>query len=197
MAGMRPFHDITLTTERLLLRPLVPADAESLFAVFSDPRVMRYWSSKPWTDITRAIESILSDQAAMPAGQYLRLGIEIRGTSELIGTATLYDFSVQCRRAELGYAMSSRFWGHGYMQEALTAFLDYAFTELDLHRVEADVDPRNVPSSTLLERLGFLKEGHLRERWIVEGEVSDTSLYGLLRSDWRTRPHHAAARANT
>ena len=83
------------------------------------------------------------------------------------------------------------------MQEALTAFLDCAFTELDLHRVEADVDPRNVPSSTLLERLGFLKEGHLRERWIVEGEVSDTSLYGLLRSDWLARPHHAAPRANT
>lgn len=193
---MRPFHDITLTTNRLLLRPLVPADAEPLFAVFSDPRVMRYWSSKPWTDVSRAVESIASDQAAMLAGQYLRVGIEIRSTSEFIGTCTLYDFSAQCRRAELGYAMSSLFWGHGYMQEALTALLDYAFTELDLHRVEADVDPRNVPSSTLLERLGFLKEGHLRGRWIVEGEVSDTSLYGLLQSDWQARPHHEAPRAN-
>lgn len=194
---MRPFHDITLTTNRLRLRPLTPADAEPLFAVFSDPKVMRYWSSKPWTSVSRAVESITTDQEAMPAGRHLRLGIEIRSTAEFIGTCTLYDFSAQCRRAELGYAMSSRFWGHGYMQEALTAFLDCAFTELDLHRVEADVDPRNVPSSTLLGRLGFQKEGHLRERWIVEGEVSDTSLYGLLRSDWLARPQNEAPGANT
>ncbi len=51
---------------------------------------------------------------------------------------------------------------------------------------EADIDPRNAASAKSLERLGFIKEGHLRERWIVEGEVSDTDLYGLLRSEWRS-----------
>jgi RimJ/RimL family protein N-acetyltransferase len=56
-----------------------------------------------------------------------------------------------------------------------------------LNRVEADIDPRNHPSAKTLERLGFQKEGHLRERWIVNGEVSDTGLYGLLASDWRAR----------
>jgi RimJ/RimL family protein N-acetyltransferase len=70
------------------------------------------------------------------------------------------------------------------MHEALSALLDYGFTELNLNRVEADTDPRNERSARLLERLGFSKEGLFRERFIVDGEVSDSAMYGLLRRDW-------------
>lgn len=181
---MRPFDQVTLKTERLWLRPLVSSDADSLFGVFSDPQVMRYWGGPRWTSIDTAHERIRRDQTALPAGEYITLGIEVLGAGELIGECTLFSFMRQCKRAEVGYGLSSAFWGKGYMHEALTAVLDYGFKELDLHRVEADVDPRNAPSVRCLERLGFLKEGHLRERWIVEGEVSDTSLFGLLRRDW-------------
>ena len=71
------------------------------------------------------------------------------------------------------------------MHEALVALLNYGFSALDLNRVEADVDPRNTPSAKTVERLGFVREGLLRERWIVDGEVSDTAFYGLIRRDWR------------
>jgi len=70
------------------------------------------------------------------------------------------------------------------MSEALRALLDYGFSSLDLNRVEADTDPRNLAAAKMLERLGFAKEGHLRERWIVGDEKSDTALYGLLKGDW-------------
>ena len=70
------------------------------------------------------------------------------------------------------------------MNEALKALLYYAFQTLDLNRLEADIDPRNSASAKTLERLGFQKEGHLRERWIVNNEISDTWLYGLLRREW-------------
>jgi RimJ/RimL family protein N-acetyltransferase len=73
------------------------------------------------------------------------------------------------------------------MHEALQALLRYAFQTLDLNRLEADIDPRNVASAKTLERLGFQKEGHLRERWIVNDEISDTWLYGLLRREWQER----------
>jgi len=56
---------------------------------------------------------------------------------------------------------------------------------LRLNRIEADIDPRNVASAGLLERLGFVREGVLRERWIVGDEASDSALYGLLASDRR------------
>jgi len=73
------------------------------------------------------------------------------------------------------------------MHEALQALLGFAFQILELNRLEADIDPRNLASAKTLERLGFQKEGHLRERWIVNDEVSDTDLYGLLHRDWEAR----------
>lgn len=184
---MPAFDRVRLDTQRLFLRPLQEGDADALFAVFSDPRVMRYWSSAPWATIEKAREIIARDAVAMPAGEHLRLGIVTKSERQLIGMCTLFDFVPECRRAELGYGMSSLVWGRGYMHEALTALLDHGFETLDLHRVEADVDPRNAKSVRTLERLGFQKEGHLRQRWIVEGEVSDSALYGLLRDDWRSR----------
>ena len=71
------------------------------------------------------------------------------------------------------------------MREAASAVIDHAFGTLRLNRLEADIDPRNVASAGLLERLGFAREGLLRERWIVGDEVSDSALYGLLASDRR------------
>nr|WP_237770715.1 GNAT family protein [Pseudomonas humi] len=62
--------------------------------------------------------------------------------------------------------------------------LDYAFGDLRLNRLEADIDPRNLASAATLERLGFRHEGLLRQRWMVAGEVSDSALYGLLAEDW-------------
>jgi RimJ/RimL family protein N-acetyltransferase len=81
------------------------------------------------------------------------------------------------------------------MNEALAAVIDCAFDhrlgapfdDLRLNRLEADVDPRNAASCRALERLGFQREGLLRERWIVAGEVSDSAMYGLLHADWMAR----------
>jgi RimJ/RimL family protein N-acetyltransferase len=189
---VREFHKLVLNTERLVLRPLAARDVSALFALFSDNRVMRYWSSGVWTSEETARTYIAGDAKAMRKGEHLRLGIEIRASSQMVGMCTLYDFMRQCRRAEIGYAVSSAFWGQGYMLEALAALLDFGFGELDLHRVEADVDPRNHASVRLLERLGFVKEGFLRERWIVDGEICDTGFYGLLRSEWRERAERKA-----
>jgi RimJ/RimL family protein N-acetyltransferase len=79
------------------------------------------------------------------------------------------------------------------MHEVLCAYVDHLFGPLQLHRLEADIDPRNLASARSLERLGFQKEGHLRERWIVEGEVSDTALYGLLATEWAERKTSATS----
>ncbi|QPF74857.1 GNAT family N-acetyltransferase [Roseateles sp. DAIF2] len=183
---MPSFSDLTLTTPRLLLRPLRDTDARALFAIFSDPAVMRYWSTPPWSALEQAQASIEQDRQAIAAGEALRLGLERREDRALIGTCSLFSISMQCRRAELGYGMARRAWGQAYMQEALQALLDFGFSEaLGLKRIEADIDPRNQGSARTLERLGFVQEGLLRERWIVGDEVSDSALYGLLRRDWR------------
>jgi len=181
---MRTFEDLTISTPRLLLRPMTESDAPALFAVFSDPKVMRYWSSAPWESMQRAHEMIQRDAASMRVGESLRLGIVRKSDDALLGMCTLFAFSATCRRAEIGYALASAAWGQGYMDEALRALLDYGFGALELNRVEADIDPRNEASARSLERLGFEREGLLRERWIVGEEISDTAFYGLLARDW-------------
>jgi RimJ/RimL family protein N-acetyltransferase len=176
-----------LATERLVLRPLAAADAGALFEVFSDPEVMRYWSSAPWTELEQADEYIANAAQGIEDETMLRLGIEIAATGQLIGQAALYSFNQQNRRCDVGYALGRAHWGRGYLGEALEALLSHGFSALDLNRVEADIDPRNEPSARALLRLGFRQEGLMRERWIVNGEICDTAFYGLLRSDWATR----------
>ncbi len=72
------------------------------------------------------------------------------------------------------------------MFEAAHRLIQHAFDSLNLRRLEADIDPRNHASAKLLERLGFVREGVLRERWLVGDEVSDSVIYGLLRSDFQS-----------
>ena len=181
---MLPFQDLPLRTDRLILRPLRETDAEALFGIFSDERVMRYWSTPPWTSREPAQDMIATDMAHTTR-DHLRLGIELVESGLVLGTCSLFSINSACRRAEVGYGLGSFAWGQGYMHEALQALLDFGFGELDLNRVEADIDPRNSASARTLERLGFTQEGYLRERWIVAGEISDTALYGLLRREWR------------
>lgn len=182
---MACFDPVRLRTARLLLRPLVETDAEPLLAMFSDPRVMRYWSTPPWAGIAQAQDFVARSHSALLSGQALRLGLERLDDARLIGQCTLFDFVQPSRRAEMGYSMAAAAWGQGYMHEALGALLEHGFGALHLRRVEADIDPRNAASARSLVRLGFRREGLLRERWLVDGDVSDTALYGLLASEWR------------
>lgn len=174
----------TLAAERVCLRALARSDAPALFAVFSDPRVMRYWSSPPMTAVEQAeglIEQI-DDWFAQRGG--CQWGIVESAGGSVIGTATLHAFALQHKRCEVGYVLGSAYWGRGFAREALARLLRFAFGELRLERIEADVDPRNAASVRLVEHLGFRREGLLRARWHVAGEVQDSALYGLLRDEF-------------
>lgn len=181
------FDCVTLDTLRLRLRPLIEADAPQLFAIHSDPLTMRYWSTPPWTDPAEGLRLVERDRKRLADGTAIRFGLEERETAEVIGTCSLHNFHHENRRAEIGYSLNRARWGRGLMHEALGALLTHGFGHLALHRVEADIDPRNLASARSLERLGFVREGILRERWIVGGEICNSAFYGLLRSDWDAR----------
>lgn len=184
---MRSFSGVRLLTPRLELRPLRPGDEAPLFRMHADAEFMRYWSSAPWPDPGVAQRMIASDAAELASGLHMRVGIVRRDDSALIGTCSLFRFDEQNRRAEVGYGIARECWRQGYMSEAVGAVLDFAFDGLGLIRLEADIDPRNVASGRSLEKLGFVREGYLRQRWIVAGEVCDSILYGLLADDHRRR----------
>ena len=88
----------------------------------------------------------------------------------------------------MGYCPDDAAWGHGYATEAGRALLQWAFDRLDLNRVQAETDTRNVASARVLEKLGFVREGTLREDCVVNGEVSDSWVYGLIRRQWQPSP---------
>src|SRR5436305_1007932 len=174
----------TIAAPRVLLRWLTEDDVDALFSIFSDPEVMRYWSTLPMTDQREARELLEHVHESFRRQTLWQWGVARRDDDLVIGTCTLLHFEADNRRGEIGYALGREHWGQGYMGEALEALLGFAFGELDLHRLEADVDPRNSSSIRSLERLGFQREGYLRERWLVGGEAQDALFFGLLRREW-------------
>ncbi len=173
-----------LASERISLRALTPGDLDSIYTIFSNPQVMRYWSTPPLPDKTAALNLLHEILRDVESGNIMKWGIARNEDGIVIGTTTLFNLDLNNGRAELGYALAQEEWGHGYMNEALKALLDYCFTVLNLRRLEADVDPRNNSSIRTLERLGFQREGYLRERWHVAGEIQDAYFYGLLRREY-------------
>lgn len=175
-----------IDTSRLSLRWISGADTDAFYAIYSHPEVMRYWSTPPLANREAAADLIKKIQEDWQRRVILKWGIARRTDDQLIGSVTLFNLDFTHRRSEIGYALGRDSWGQGYMNEALTALLQHAFEVLDLHRIEADVDPRNAASVRTLERLGFQREGYLRERWQVNGEIQDAFFYGLLRQEWKS-----------
>jgi [ribosomal protein S5]-alanine N-acetyltransferase len=172
-----------LDTPRTTLRALAVDDAAALFEIYSDPEAMRYWSSPPHADEGRTREMIGAAQRGFEERTTLQWGIERKGDARLLGTVTLMTEPEQ-PRAELGFILGRDHWGRGYAGEAQRAVIDFAFEVLGLRRLEAETDPRNEASVRSLERLGFRHEGLLRERWIVDQEVSDSAVLALLAREW-------------
>lgn len=175
----------TVLGARLLLRALTEQDAPSLFGIFSNPEVMRYWSHPPFTSEFEAAAYLEGAQRGFESKTLFQWGLCRRDDSSLLGTCTLWQLDPKNRRAEIGFALGREHWGQGFMTEGLTTLIDFSFAELGLRRLEADVDPENSASIALLERLGFEREGYMRERWLVAEEVFDSLFYGLLERDWR------------
>jgi len=170
----------TLDAYRVRLRWIERRDLADLFALFADPEVTRFW---PWPALVTPAqaETLIGDiRAGFEARRLLQWGVARREDDRLIGTCMLASLDRRHRRAELGFALTRPEWGRGLMLEAVARLLNFAFGSLGLARLEADVDPRNFASLRLLERLGFRREGLLRERWRVAGEVQDSVLLGLL-----------------
>lgn len=177
----------TLDAPRVRLRWLTAADVDALFDIFSDVTMMRFWSTPPMKERTEA-EALLArihGQFADRSGY--QWAVERKDDGRLLGTCTLFHLHAANQRAEIGYCLASAYWKKGYMSEALTALLDYAFGPMGLRRLEADVDPRNDSSLRIIGKLGFRKEGLLRERWNVGGEIQDSAFLGLLAREWEAR----------
>ena len=186
-------HLPTLREPRLTLRTLTEADVADVLAVFSDPLVLRYWDGPLITTQQDAMQYIERIHYGFRRRELMQWGIADAATDAVIGTCTLTHLSVTHERAEIGFALRQTRWGQGLGSEAVSAAIDFAFREMGLHRIEADVDPRNERSLRLLERLGFHREGYLRERYYMNGERQDAVMMAMLRTEWQSPADESSA----
>lgn len=174
----------TLETPRLRLRPFRLSDAPDVFALQSDAEAMRYWDSPPWRDPSLADRFIAGCRTMADQGAGVRPAVERRDDGAFVGWLTFNSWEADFRSASLGFSFSRQVWGRGYATEAARALLTWAYGTLDLNRVQAEADTRNEASRRVLQKLGFVLEGTLREDCIVDGVVSDSWVFGLLRREW-------------
>jgi [ribosomal protein S5]-alanine N-acetyltransferase len=168
----------TLHTERLILREPTPADAPAVLVFRGDPRVQRF-NAKPLRDAAAAvalIEFLRADSAADARRHWA-----ITANDEVVGLIGLHTWQHHHRRAELGYDMAISHWGQGIASESARAVIDYGFATMELHRIQAQTIADNHRSVRLLERLGFRREGTLREYSLEDDQTfHDSAVYGLL-----------------
>jgi ribosomal-protein-alanine N-acetyltransferase len=175
-----------IESPRLLVRAIAEADLPSLLVVNSDPEVTALLPYATWGSLADGQAWYARVRGLEATGLALQFVIVGKSTGAVIGTCLLFRFEETSARAELGYVLGRAHWGQGLMREALVAFLSAAFDSMRLRRIEAEVNTRNQASAALLMRLGFTKEGLLRQRWVTKGHAVDVEMYGLLRGELRT-----------
>ncbi len=174
----------SLTTARLHLRQLRPTDAEAFFAIRSDPEVMESYSREPYKSLADSQAAIQKLQGFYEQREALFWGITLKEADIVIGSCTLWNFGPDFYYAEIGYELSRAYWRQGITFEAVSAILTYGFSELGLHRIEANVNASNARSTGMLRKLGFTYEGNLRQRHVFHGHVEDEQYFGMLKDEW-------------
>jgi [ribosomal protein S5]-alanine N-acetyltransferase len=169
-----------LWSERLQLRPMQPEDAQAMYAFASDPEIaaMGMWEPLKSLEACRAdIEDMLTTEEQ---GIDWTWAVVLRQEQQMIGMCQLLNYRVQHARTELGYMYNRAYWGKGYATEAASLVVDFAFTRLHVHRVEATVLATNVASIHLLKKIGMQYEGCKREARREKTGFVDLHFYGML-----------------
>lgn len=181
---MHPSSNVLLETPRLVLRRFRVSDVESFVAYRNDPEIALYqsWESATVPDAKAFIEEQRS-RPLFERGRWLQIAVEAKASQAHIGDCAMRITARDPRQAELGFTFSRQHQGRGFATEAVSHLLDYVFSRLDLHRVFAIADDRNLRAIALLERVGMRREGHFREaEWFKGAWVSDV-LYAVLASE--------------
>lgn len=176
-------HFPALRTERLLLREPVPSDAEHLFTLRSDPRVMQHIgrpTAQGLDDARELIDRIATDRAA---NEGITWAICLRDSPELIGTIGFYRLKPEHWTGEVGYLLAPAHWRKGLMREALVEVTRHGFEAIGFKRIEAITAPENTASRELLVRCGYRLEGILRGNYHWNGQQLDSAVYGRLIGD--------------
>lgn len=172
-----------IETERTYLRPIELKDNKEIFSYRSDSETNKYqgWIPKTIHDVNEFISKIPKEFNKPET--WFQLVIINKENNTIIGDVGIHFIDdYQC---EIGCTLSKEYHGKGIATESLRATIDYLFKKLDKHRILTSIDPKNINSIKLLERLGFRKEGHFKESLLIDREWVDDIIYAMLKSEWK------------
>jgi len=175
-----------LETARLVLRALRMEDADFIFKEWGDPEMVYFMrDEEPLRTREEAVERLLPLQTPEKLPNFKWWGIELKAEGCLIGTCGYCRWEKLHHHAEIGYDLWKDFWGQGLMPEALREIIRFGFEDMDLNRIEATTHTENQRSQQVLAKLGFQKEGLLREFYCRDGLYNDQAQFSLLRREWQ------------
>ena len=171
-----------LETERLLVREFTSSDLNSVYEYSSDPEVVQYMPFGPNTllDSIKFLERAIKRQSDENRTDY-ELAVTMKDTGELIGGCRINKASDN--EANIGYIYNMKYWGKGYATEVAQALVEYGFDTLGVHRVYATCEPENVASKRVLEKVGMVLEGRLRENMVIHGRFRDSFILSILKHE--------------
>jgi RimJ/RimL family protein N-acetyltransferase len=182
-----------IRTKRLALRLMTEADVDDVYRYQSLEDVCRYLLFEPRTreEVAERVGQHAVATTLEKEGDYLQLALELPATpgtpARVIGDSYFSLSSLENSRGEIGWTLHPDFTGHGYAAEAARAVLGIAFDSIRLHRVQAELDPRNDSSIALCTRLGMREEAFFVKDLWFKGTWADTGFYAILREEWASR----------
>lgn len=177
----------TIQTQRLILRQLILADTDGIFAIRSNYEVTKYNSGAAYQTKSQAEDLITGIQAEYDEHKAVRWGITLKPDDTVIGMTGFNYWHQVDNRASIGFDLAQVHWRKGIMREAVTAMINFGFTEMKLHRIEADASIYNTASIGLLTSLGFQQEGLQREQYYEDDAYHDLAIFALLEGDWHIK----------
>jgi RimJ/RimL family protein N-acetyltransferase len=178
--------EVYLETQRLVLREFREDDGPAIHEYAADPEVVRYveWGPNTWEETQGFLSKKLADRREAPRISY-ELALELKDEARLIGSCGLgIRQGLWDRTADIGYVLRRGYWHHGYTTEAALALVDFGFRRLQLHRIFATCDVRNVASARVLEKVGMRQEALFKQDRLQKGVWRDTYLYAILDEEW-------------
>jgi len=178
-------YPVRINGERVYLRDFEPDDLEASMQIVGDPEVTWFLSfdTRNREQQAELLAADIERAKTDPRPDYY-LAIVEKASGQLIGFARIG--LMRHSAGELGYAIRKDHWRGGLTTEAARLMLDFAFTQLGLHRVQAACGPENVGSQRLLDKLGFVREGQIRDHVFTNDAWRDSILYSILDSEWST-----------
>lgn len=169
-----------LMSEHYLLRDIIHANPQQLFELYSHPEVVRYIDMHPIHSIHDAQFYISNANDMFNNHQKVVWAIYNKEQKNLLGIIRLYDINKEHHFADIGFELNRNYWGKGIISECLQTVLYFLFTQIQFKRIEAQTFVGNERSIKLLERLGFLREGRLRQNFLINGQYEDSYMYAKI-----------------